>query len=82
MGKRFQRISGRELPDKQALVTAGPVQVVLRSGQTYLGQLSFPDPQTVLVVTQRNVWFRRRDQEHHIPLTDIEEVIVDRITDW
>lgn len=82
MARRFERISGHNLPTEQARIPAGYVQVVLRNGQCLRCRLSFPDAQTALLITQRNGWFRRADQERRIPVADIEEVILDREATW
>lgn len=82
MGKRTIRIPSHVLTSKAASLVGEEAHVILQNGQTYFGNVTAADDESLSIVAKSTVWYNLSSHTHRLLFTTIQEVIVDKVTEW
>jgi len=82
MGKRTLRYLHHEVPHKREFLLQKDIHCVTWEGITYYGSCIGMDERILTLEDKNAHWYNRKKHQHQILLSDIREIIFDRVTDW
>jgi len=82
MGRRTIRILARQLQDRLSEIHEKDVQLITWEGKTYFGLARIKEGNSVLLEDKNVAWYNRKKHSHLLKLSEIREVIFDKISDW
>lgn len=82
MGKRNIRIRRHELQNRAAELKNEEAHVVLLDGRTYFGRVLDANAETLTIRDVNARWTSVKRHTHQLPLSDIMEVIFDKVTQY
>ncbi|WNJ18761.1 hypothetical protein [Pontibacter sp. G13] len=82
MGKRTLRIQLTKPDQDLGSLVGQEAHVITWEGSTFFGDIRFASNSTLTIEDKNITRFNRRRHRHHVALTDIREIIVDKATKW
>ncbi|MEO0898714.1 MAG: hypothetical protein AAFY71_20045 [Bacteroidota bacterium] len=82
MGKRSMRFLHHQILENKDKFTQQDIQCVTWKGQTYYGLCKEVNDRFVALEDKNSAWYNRKKHQHQIELSNIKEIIFDKISEW
>ncbi len=82
MGKRPLRIHQRDIAQEAPKLVGQQAQVVMIDGLTHAGKLLACGNDALSIEDLNANWTHRKSHRHQLPFTEINYIVVDKISAW